>query len=287
MPQHYSLQTHYSMDPRIFLWLPKVFKTHNMQNARDIQWEGQTMRSLTVTSNSELPRKSPAPAPLCAPVWVFALLSSSLSVWQLWDTAIGDTRKNILNKTCFSHLWVCTEHTGWVLNNGVMMPVLKHTQSWPKLSGMSGKNTDTAAATFCRSQAWYLCTFPTGGAESIYSWLCRGRAIKRRSVQCALITSNKPWEAISRHQGLGALNETFPPPPLCPPQPRVSARTLSWVHLSAGTELDYDGSSLFINATITLLNLQHNTLIGNLKLRSNISHAKGKIRCGSETINDK
>ena len=101
-------------------------------------------------------QKKPGPGALCAPVWVFALLSSSLSVWQLWDTAIGDTRKNILNKTCFSHLWVCTEHTGWVLNNGVMMPALKHTQSWPKLSGMSGKNTDTAAATFCRSQAWYL-----------------------------------------------------------------------------------------------------------------------------------
>ena len=63
------------------------------------------------------------------------------------------------------------------------------------------------------------------------------------------------------------------------PQPRVpvSAHTLSWVHLSAGTELDYDGSSLFINATITLLNLQRNTLIGNLKLRSNISHAPAKL----------
>ena len=36
----------------------------------------------------------------------------------------------------------------------------------------------------------------------------------------------------------------------------------------------------------SLLNLQHNTLIGNLKLRSNISQAKGKIRSGSETIND-
>ena len=148
---------------------------------------------------------------------------------------------------------------------------------------MSGKNTDTAAATFCRSPAWYLFIFPTGGAESIHSWLCRGRAIKWLT-ECALITSNKPWEAISRHQGLGALNETFPPPPLCLPQPRVSARTLSWVHLSAGTELDYDGSSLFVNATITLLNLQHNTLIGNMKLRSNISHAKGKIGSGSETV---
>ena len=52
--------------------------------------------------------------------------------------------------------------------------------------------------------------------------------------------------------------------------------------MSAGTELDYDGGSLFINATITLLNLQHNTLIGNLKLRSNISHAPAKLDVAKE-----
>lgn len=55
--------------------------------------------------------------------------------------------------------------------------------------------------------------------------------------------------------------------------------------MSAGTELDYDGGSLFINATITLLNLQHNTLIGNLKLRSNISHAPAKLDVAKELDN--
>ena len=52
---------------------------------------------------------------------------------------------------------------------------------------------------------------------------------------------------------------------------------VSRVHLSAETELDYDGSSLFINATIALFNLRHNTLTGNLKLHSNISHAKATL----------
>ena len=80
--------------------------------------------------------------PLCAPVPVSALVRSSLSVWQSWDMPIGDTRKNILNKTCFSLLRVCTEpRLGWVLHNGVMMRGLKHTQSWPELSRMSKKNT--------------------------------------------------------------------------------------------------------------------------------------------------
>ena len=80
--------------------------------------------------------------PFCAPVPVSALLRSSLSVWQSWDMPIGDTRKNILNKTCFSPLGVCTEpRLSWVLHNGVMMRGLKHTQSWPELSRMSRKNT--------------------------------------------------------------------------------------------------------------------------------------------------
>ena len=64
--------------------------------------------------------------------------------------------------------------------------------------------------------------------------------------------------------------------PLCP-GPGIRSDFVSWLHLSAETELDYDGSSLFINATIALFNLQHNTLTGNLKLHSNSSHAKATL----------
>lgn len=125
---------------------------------------------------------------------------------------------------------------------------------------------------FCHRRSWiHLLLIMPGPLYKVLEW-------------ALIIRSNKPWEAISRHRGLGLSMKCFLRPVSPAPGP-VSAHTLSWVHLSAGTELDYDGGSLFINATITLLNLQHNTLIGNLKLRSNISHAPAKLDVAQELDN--
>ena len=156
-----------------------------------------------------------------------------------------------------------------------MMRGLKHTQSWPNLSGMSGKNMTLRPLHFAAPKHDISAFLPP--EELNPSSLDYSGAALYKVLEWAVIRSNKPRESISHFPapGPGLSMECF----LLCPQPRVpvSAHTLSWVHLSAGTELDYDGSSLFINATITLLNLQRNTLIGNLKLRSNISHAPAKL----------
>ena len=67
-------------------------------------------------SNFRIWRWKYSPLDACVHLCGSLLQFSSLHVWQLWDTAIGDTRKNILNKTCFSNLCVCNERPaclGW------------------------------------------------------------------------------------------------------------------------------------------------------------------------------